>query len=380
MNILYFDMPMGISGDMVLGAMVDLGADIALLTAALDSLGLSDKYTIRFGRRNTYGIDCSDVDIETVHEHEHRSFGDIKGIIAASALSDRAKATAISVFGRLAAAEGKVHGKAPEEVHFHEVGAIDSIIDICGFAVCRELLHADEIRFGILPAFTGTVRCAHGVIPLPAPAVCQLTRGLLYGGEPRRFELITPTGAAILGEGAQQPVTKGRLLSAGCGSGKKDMGEPNYLRAVLYAAEEGSDRVLEICFETDDMNPELYPHLSQKLLAAGALEVHSAPVIMKKGRPGLAVTVLCPVDKKDETAAIIFANSTTIGLRYAEKERITLDRETVSLSTPWGSVRAKKTVFRGQTANVKPEADDCLRIAKENGIPLKQVYDSLKER
>ncbi len=381
MNILYFDLPRGISGDMALGAMAGLGADTDRLIKALETLGLSDKYTIAFRRKNSYGMDCCDADIRAAHEHAHRTFADIKAIIEGSGLSEKAKEMSLGIFYRLAVAEGKVHGKAPEEVHFHEVGAIDSIIDICGFAVCADLLEIDEIRFGALPAFSGTIECAHGTIPLPAPAVCELTVGLRYEGEPQNTELITPTGAAILAMGVQKPVSGARLMGAGCGSGKRDTGKPNYLRALLYKTDETGpeDRVLEIEFETDDMNPELYPALSEALYGAGALEVFAQSVFMKKGRPGLLVTVLCHLSEKDRVAEAIFANSTTIGLRYSEKDRITLDREQASLSSPWGPVKAKKTLYKGKTVNVKPEAEDCLRIARENGVPLKEVYEGIKK-
>ncbi|MBQ9358425.1 MAG: nickel pincer cofactor biosynthesis protein LarC [Abditibacteriota bacterium] len=381
MKVLYFDLPSGISGDMALGALTDLGADPRRLEEALSTLGLSDKYTLRFGRKNSCGIDCCDVSVDAACEHAHRTFGDIRRIIEASGLSEKARERSLAVFHRLAAAEGRVHGKDPEEVHFHEVGAVDSIVDICGFAVCLELLEIGEIRFGTLPAFSGTTECAHGTIPLPAPAVCELTKGLLFGGGPSEYELVTPTGAAILGEGSQKPVTGARLAGAGYGSGKRDTGRPNYLRALLYETEEAGpeDRVLEIVFETDDMTPELYPALSEALYEAGALEVFSAGIMMKKGRPGLLVTVLAPVSQKEQLADAIFANSTTIGFRYSEKERVTLEREETSLSTPWGSVKAKRTLYRGKTANLKPEAEDCRHIARENGLTLKQVYDSLKQ-
>ncbi len=303
---------------------------------------------------------------------------EIAGFIGRSALSDAGKARAVRLFERLAEAEAAIHDMPIEQVHLHEVGAIDSIVDIVGCVYALEYVGATEISASALNVGSGTVRCAHGVLPVPAPATASLLRGVpIYAGEVKT-ELVTPTGALVVTDyarsyGALPPMT---VQQIGYGAGDRDFeGHPNVLRVFIGETPGAarSERIVTIECEIDDMNPQLFGPLMDRLYAAGALDVFYAPVMMKKSRPGTLVTVLAPPDHRDAISGVLFAETTTIGVRYQEVLREKLDREIRTIETPLGSIRFKIASRDSQVLNASPEFDDCARIAQEKGIPIKDV-------
>ena len=439
MKILYFDIFSGISGDMTVAALLDLGLDFEEFKSEIKSLNLKD-YEISLKEKNISGIMSCDFDVKlTKKQHIHRNLNDIKTLIEKSNISENAKKITLKIFVRLALSEAKVHGTSIEEIHFHEVGAIDSIIDIVGCAICIDKLNIDAIFFGDLPSFYGEIECTHGIIPLPAPAVADLTLGLQFSGESEKGELVTPTGASILtalGNQIKSLPSGTKTLKIGYGCGKKKFTRPNYLRVILgeidileekYTEKLISDdfpkishqinnnnhlyennhkhdhnhshehehedfsnnkkntlkscenlEIVEIEFNIDDMNPELYENLMEQLFSAGALDVFMTNIIMKKSRPAIMFTVIAPYELKDKIAEIIFKNSTTIGIRYEKKDRICLEREIVETDTVYGKIRVKNTIFNGKIINSKPEYEDCKAIAESKNITLKEVYNKIK--
>jgi uncharacterized protein (TIGR00299 family) protein len=383
-HTLYFDCFSGASGDMILGALLDLGLPLDDLRAALGSLAVEG---VEVGVERVLRAGVAAVKLRQKHEghegghshlpHEHHSLKEIAGFINRSALSAGAKGRAIHLFERLAEAEAAIHAVPVETIHLHEVGALDSIVDIVGCVYGLEQLRADAVVSSPLNVGSGTVTCAHGVFPVPAPATARLLRGVpVYSGDVQ-MELVTPTGALIVTEYAQTygpmpPMTIGRI---GYGAGDRDpRRHPNVLRLILgESAAAGHHRVVEILCEIDDMNPQLFGPLMDRLLAAGALDVFYAPVQMKKNRPGTLVTVLAPPDRRDALSAILFSETTTIGVRYQEMTRECLDREIVTVDTPLGAIRFKVASRDGRVLNASPEFDDCARIAAEKGLPLKDV-------
>ena len=380
-GIAYFDCFSGISGDMVLGALVDAGADFRAIESELRKLGL-DGWQISAEKVKRQALFATRVKIETQETHHHRGLPLILQRIESGGLPPRAAERAARIFTRLAEAEAKVHQIPVEQVHFHEVGATDSILDIVGAAIGFELLGIDEFSCSGFDVGAGQVKTAHGVLPVPAPATVELLRGapVHSSGIPR--ELVTPTGAAIATTLAANfaEIPPMNLRAIGYGAGSADFGEkPNVLRLLIGTSEisepgEHWDAPITV-IETnlDDMSPQIYGYFAEKALAAGALDVFAAPVQMKKNRPGLLVTLLSERENVARIIDLIFRETTTIGVRTHEVRRKTLDRELVPVSTPFGEVRVKISRMNGTILNATPEYDDCQRIAAERGIPLKQV-------
>jgi pyridinium-3,5-bisthiocarboxylic acid mononucleotide nickel chelatase len=382
-GIAYFDCFSGISGDMVLGALVDAGADLQAIEAQLRKLGL-EGWSISAQKVERRGIFATQVKVETEEQHHHRGLSLILNRIEKAALAPRAAERAKRIFTRLAEAEAHVHQMPIEKVHFHEVGAVDSIVDIVGAAVGFELLGIDEFACSALDVGGGQVKTAHGLLPVPAPATAELLRA---SGAPSYSsgvlrELVTPTGAAIattLSNGyAEIPLMK--LRATGYGAGSADLVEKaNVMRLLIgdaAAAEPGerwSAPVTVIETNVDDMSPQIYGYFAERALAAGALDVFSTSVQMKKGRPGLLVTILCEPEQAPALIDLIFRETTTIGVRAHEVRRKILDRESLTVATPFGDVRIKVSRMNGTVLNATPEYDDCQRIAAERGVPLKQV-------
>ncbi|HEY0875284.1 MAG TPA: nickel pincer cofactor biosynthesis protein LarC [Vicinamibacterales bacterium] len=393
---LYFDCFSGASGDMIVGALLDLGLPLDDLRAALGSLTLdlgeidatrvlragvsATKFTVHADdNAHDHGHGHSHEHAHT-HHHPHHSLKDIAGYIHRSALSKAGKERAIHLFERLARAEAAIHEMPVERVHLHEVGAIDSIVDIVGAVYGLEQLGADRVVSSPLNVGGGTVRCAHGVFPVPAPATARLLEGVpVYSGDVQ-MELVTPTGALLVtghadAYGPMPPMTIGRI---GYGAGDRDpKRHPNVLRLILGEGEKprGGHRVVEIACEIDDMNPQLFGPLMERLHREGALDVFYAPVQMKKNRPGTLVTLLAHPEDREKLTAILFAETTTIGVRYQEMMRECLEREIVSIETPLGPVAFKVASRDGHILNAKPEFDDCARIAEEQGQPVKDVQE-----
>jgi pyridinium-3,5-bisthiocarboxylic acid mononucleotide nickel chelatase len=385
MRILIYDCFSGISGDMNLGAMIDLGVDEKLLESELEKLDLPG-WKLEISKAQRHGIGGTMVKVkQTRREHHHRHLSDIEKIINNSRLDDSTKKLSMKIFMKLALAEASVHGITVEEVHFHEVGAVDSIVDIVGAAICFNALFVDEVHVTAVELGGGTVKCDHGRLPVPAPATAEILKDIPVRMNGVDFEATTPTGAAIisaLGDkfSSREPV---RITRTGYGVGQKDHPEvPNLLRVYLgEAAEEndtGHDAVLIEC-NIDDMNPEFYEHISEKLFNAGAADVYLTNIIMKKGRPAIVLSVICETDKSPMLKEVLFTETTTLGVRTIPFRKDTLAREFETIQTPFGPVKFKKSLYKGKEVSCKPESEECRRIARETGMPLKHVYNSLAE-
>lgn len=388
MRTLFYNCPAGICGDMHLGAMVDLGVEPAALTAQLEKLGLSG-WKIAFEKDRRKGISGTRCDIRLdnadAEHHSHRTFKDIRILIEKAPLNDRVKADAIAVFKALAEAEGAVHGKPAEAIHFHEVGAVDSILDIVGAAVCWDLLDIDQIAASRIELGGGTVSCAHGVMPVPAPATARLVENMpvTIGGSGK--EATTPTGAALLA-GRQcrfgQPVC-GKSLASGIGIGQRD--DPD-LANVLYVsllesgeAGSGAEEVVEMAVNLDDMSPEHVAFLAECLMEAGALDVWQVSATFKKGRLGCVLNILGRPEDRDKLAALVFRHSTTLGFRWSTRHRQILDRTSRKIATPDGPARLKTSGGHGVKARAKWEFDDLSRIAREKGLTIGEVEENLRD-
>jgi uncharacterized protein (TIGR00299 family) protein len=386
-RLLYFDCFSGISGDMVLGAMLDAGLPFEGLKAALGSLAVSgyDVSTKRVLRAGVSATKFVVEDRQPAGGHPHRHLPGIFKLVDQSALSPAGKDRAKSLFQRLAEAEAAIHDMPVEKVHLHEVGALDSIIDIVGAVHALEWFGADRVVSSALNVGGGTVKSAHGTIPVPAPATVKLLGDApIYGGEVQK-ELVTPTGALLVSSYATAygPVPAMSVERVGYGAGDNDFpSTPNVLRVLLGREAESSvvpgfsrteSRVVVIECEIDDMNPQIFGVVMDRLYAAGALEVFYIPVQMKKNRPGTLLTVVAPPQLRAAMSEIIFGETTTIGLRYSEVERDCLVREHVPVETPAGSIRMKLAWRDGRLVNAVPEFDDCAAIAAANNLPVKEV-------
>ena len=387
MTVLYFDCFSGASGDMVLGALIDAGVPLAEVRRALGSLAVDPdavwtEPVVRAGIRATKFCVRGEDSVHThSHGHEpHRTLAEIGALIDGSALSAAGKARAQALFCRLGGVEAAIHGVPLDQVHLHEVGALDSIIDIVGAVHALEYLGADRIVASPLNVGSGTVRAAHGTYPVPAPATLQLLTGApVYAGS-QKAEMVTPTGALLISSYASTfgPLPPMTVRTIGYGAGARDLPEaPNVLRVVIGAeqgaADAAPDRVVVIEAEIDDMTPQLFGAVMDALLGAGALDVFYTPVQMKKNRPGTLLTVIAPTGARAALTGLIFRETTTIGVRYRESEREVLDREIVEVSTAVGPIRVKIARQGGAVLNIAPEFDDCVRAATAAGRPVKDV-------
>lgn len=415
MRVAYFDCFAGISGDMTLGALVDAGADFDALKAELDRLGL-DEFEISIDRATKRGISAADVTVKLhhhphSHDHDHshshgRAFSEIRRLIEESELSEGVKAKSIAIFTRLGEAEAKIHAKSIEEIHFHEVGAVDAIVDIVGACICLELLGIEKLYCSAMPTFTGMVEIAHGKFPLPAPATVEILKDAPWRELGIEGELITPTGAAIVatlaeGFGAMPAMS---IESTGYGAGKKDFGIPNVLRVVIGEAEgasallrraqdaqtqgaqaqdalraDGTGEHVEVAvIETniDDLSPQVYEVVMERLFDAGALDVYLTPIQMKKNRPATLLSVICEPGLIEKLSDIIFEETTSIGVRIDTRKRICLPREIVAVETEFGPIRVKVARKDGEIANIGPEYEDCRAAATKHGVAFKRVRDA----
>lgn len=388
MNILYLDCYAGISGDMTVAALLDLGVPLEHLCAELAKLGLpSDSYELAYSRTERQRMPALKFDV-TVHDHHtHRHYAGIAAMISESGLSAQVKEKSRMIFRRLAEAEALVHGVAIEEVHFHEVGSVDSIIDIVGTAICLEYLRVERIYASALPLGSGFVETAHGRLPVPAPATAELLKGLPLHGECGPGERVTPTGAAIVAALAsgfgQQPTMQ--LERIGSGAGGKDFSDcPNVLRAFLGTSAEKTapnDEVIVVDANIDDSTPEIIGYAMERLLEEGALDVYVTSIQMKKNRPGVMVSFLCRPEQLDQLSQLLLAETSAIGLRYYRADRIVLQRRIIERQTGFGTVRYKQ-VFdsSGSMLRESPEYEDCRRIAREKGIPCREVMEATMQR
>jgi hypothetical protein len=380
--IAYLDCFSGVSGDMLLGAMVDVGLSIADLRADLSRMPLSG-YEISAERVTRAGIAGSLVTIKTEDSHHRRRLQDILALIGGADLPAEVIGRARRTFERLAAAEARVHGTTVDEVHFHEIGAVDAIVDIVGAFCGLHRLGIEEVYASPLPLGGGWVDTAHGRLPVPAPATAELLRGVPSYGGPVEAELVTPTGAAILTSicrnfGEMPAMT---IRAVGWGAGSKDLPHPNLLRLFLGEPARRPREQGLVLIETniDDMSPELFGHVMERLLEAGALDVFYTPIVMKKSRPATLVSVLSEPPLVDSLCDILFRETTTLGLRLTEVGRRCLDREWREVQTEYGPVRVKIGRLGDEILNVAPEYEDCVRLAREKGVPVKAVYDAARE-
>lgn len=433
MRTAYLDCIGGISGDMALGALLDAGADAGVLVAGLRTMALPE-WELRIGRTQKCGIAATTVDVlvrgasagaaplirlppadaplqsepvrahthehgdahthEHAHTHDHapadhhgepghegagtRTFGEVAALIRASGLPDAVKRQAEAVYRRLAAAEAAVHGATLDTVHFHEVGAVDSIVDVVGTVYALHLLGVERVVCSPLPTGTGFVRCAHGQMPVPPPATAELLKGCPLRPVDVEGELVTPTGAAIAAELAHAfgPLPAFTVRDVGYGAGQKDFPFPNLLRVFIgdetVSGVEATNVVL-IEANIDDQSPQLYEGAMAALFDAGALDVWLTPIQMKKCRPAQQISVLCAPGDRERLSGVLFAETTTFGVRYSSWERTCLDREWVAVMTPYGEVRVKVARQDGEVRTATPEYEDCRLRAAQAGVPLKLV-------
>ena len=455
MRILYYDCFCGISGDMNLAALIDLGVPKEYLINELSKLNLNSEYEIKIERSAKLGITGTRVDVilknelnhnehiseqalhehnhehdehihdnkhthghshsehthdhshhssndehkhdennnshehshshgdnnNTHHEHHNRNLKHIEGIINSSDLKDKVKKLSLNIFMRVAEAEAKVHGKSLYEVHFHEVGAIDSIVDIVGAAICLDYLNVDKIMGSPVQVGGGFVKCAHGIMPVPAPATAEILKNIPINTGIVQFETTTPTGAAILAANVKEftPKIDFSIKKIAYGIGHKDLEIPNVLRVYL-GEEEKSEKIEEqYILETniDDMNPELYGYVEEKLFEAGALDVYKTPIVMKKGRPAIKLSILVDEIWEKDVLDIIFEETTSIGVRKYKVEKIMLNREFSKVKTEYGDITIKKSYYKGKLVKYKPEYEECKIIAKEKNISIDKVYKAV---
>lgn len=377
MRFLYIDCPSGVSGDMLLGGLIDLGVDIDLLQEKLETLGLSG-WRIEVEDRRVHGLVCKDVTVHSDETQPHRGLSDITTIITSSGLTDGEKNRALAIFKRLAAAEAKVHGMSVEEIHFHEVGAVDAIVDICGVSVALCILGIEHIECSPLPMGSGFVECMHGRIPIPAPATVELVKGLPVYDNGVEGELVTPTGAAIVSTLARRfgrfPAMT--LQSVGYGCGKRQLPIPNAVRLFLGELDEQhspTDRVAVIQANIDDMTGEQLGHVFERLLDMGALDVWYTPIQMKKGRPGVILSLMCEPSKCHEMTGHVLRETSSFGLRYRLEDRYILERDTRVIETLYGEMRVKLGFLNGDIIKASPEYEDCNKAARALGVPISQV-------
>jgi len=370
---------------MIMASLLDAGVPIAALRTELGKLALEGwELRAREVMKGVFRATKVDVEIDRGAHRHQRSLGDILAILERSALTPSVKERAARIFTRLADAEARVHGTDRESVHFHEVGAVDAIIDVTGAVLALDLAGVQAVHVSALPIGGGHVGGAHGRIPVPGPGTAELLRGFPVVDTGVRAELVTPTGAAILttlaaSAGRMPPLT---VDAVGYGAGTVDLPDtPNVLRCFLgetTASEAGDETVLEVETTIDDMSPQLYEPLIERLFEAGALDVYLQPVIMKRGRPGIVVTVLCAPERAGDLSRALFEESTTIGVRWSERRRARLQREMIVLTTAYGAIPFKVSRLQGRIVTVTPEFADVARIAREKSLPVREVLDQAR--
>jgi uncharacterized protein (TIGR00299 family) protein len=385
-KLAYFDCFSGISGDMTLGALVDAGCDLDLLRSGLEGLQIPS-WTISAEKVRKNGMSATFVRVAAEDHTKHRSLSAILELFDRSQLSNSVRKNAAAIFRRLGEAEASVHDVPLEKIHFHEVGAVDAIVDIVGACLGFEAIGIQKFACSPLNVGGGTAKMAHGILPVPAPATAKLLQGKPTYSNGVQRELVTPTGAAIVATlcdtfGPQPAMS---VASIGYGAGSADLeGQPNVLRIMIGEAAEkvvpGFDEEISVIeANLDDMNPQIYGYFQEKALAAGALDVYTTPVQMKKNRPGTLLTLLCKPQDANALMSLIFAETTTFGARTYSAQRRTLPRESVNVHTQYGDVRIKLSRVNGHIQHVAPEFEDCRKLAVENNVPLQRVIsDALR--
>ena len=387
MKIAYFDCFAGASGDMILGALMDAGLSLETLKAGLARLGISH-YELkleRVAKKGLAGNQATVVVDEKHHQDHHRHLSQINKIINDSSLPDSVKQTSIIIFQRLAEAEAKVHHTDVEHIHFHEVGAVDAIIDVVGAVIGFDSLGIEKVYCSPLHLGTGTVECAHGTLPIPAPATAELVKGCPVYSTGVVGELLTPTGAAILTTLAEKfgPMPPLSVERIGYGAGTSDPTIPNLLRIFIgelpdQAGHVETEQVAVIETNIDDMNPQAYDYVIEEVLKRGAMDIFLAPVQMKKNRTGMLLTIICSPGSILEFANFLLRETTTIGIRWRLENRIKARRTIQKIDTPYGEIRFKLAEIDGEVINASPEYEDCKRAALHNKVPIKKVMEELR--
>ena len=382
MRTLYFDCFAGASGDMILGAMIGAGVDPNYLREQLSLLPVGG-FSIEVQTVNRSGLSATYAKVETVHEHKHRHLSDIRQIIEGSRLSGAVKARALQIFARLAEAEARVHNEPVEHVHFHEVGALDAIVDVVGAAICFDHLKIDRFVSSPLHVGSGMVQMAHGRFPIPPPAVTELLKGVPFYSSDIKGELLTPTGAAIITAVCNEygPIPQMTTESTGYGAGTREYPDfPNVLRVLLGESADAAidERLWMIETNLDDASPQIAGYVMDRLLELGALDCFFTPVQMKKNRPGVLISVLCGRDEKEALMRLLFTETTTIGVRSYEVNRRALRRSIVQVETQYGPIDVKVAHLDGRVVNDMPEFEQCRAAAAKANVPLKVVEEAAR--
>ena len=382
MKIAYFDCFSGASGDMILGSLIDAGLSSGQLGEELKKLRIP-KVRLKVKKVLKGGISATQVIVEGKDEkRSHRDLKEMLRIVERSGLEADIKEKSKEIFQRIASVEAKIHEKPMGEIHFHEIGGLDSVVDIVGAVWGVRQLGIDKLYVSKVNVGTGFVKCEHGILPIPAPAALSLMKGKpIYSSGVER-ELLTPTGAAILtslaSEFGQMPSI--RVERIGYGAGRHDLPHPNLLRLIIGTPDmtSGQEKVAVVETNIDDMNPQFYDYVMERLLKMEILDVFLTPISMKKNRPATLLTVICSCERLPSIMEFLFRETTTLGLRWHEEERARADREILTLQTKYGEIHFKLARWEGKVVNVSPEYEDCKRLALEKGVPLKEIFEEAK--
>jgi hypothetical protein len=382
MKIAYADCFSGISGDMFLAALLDAGLPLDVLQDGIEKLNLPEKVELRLIETRKGALRASMLEVVVPHSHHHRHLSDILDILSASQLSEHVRQTTARIFNLLAEAEARVHGESVEQIHFHEVGALDSIVDVTGAVIGMEALGIERLYASPLPYGSGTVSSEHGTLPLPAPATLEVLRlaQAPLTPSPAQVELVTPTGAAILATLATFERPNLTVTGLGVGAGKRDLPWPNIMRLIVgEAPSSGNSEMVQIETNIDDMNPQMFGYVMERLFAAGALDVYLTPIYMKKNRPATLLGVIARRQDESTLAELILRETTTLGLRVQPIYRYEAQRDFRLVHTPYGDLNVKLKIINGQIIQSMPEYDDCVRLANEKGVSLADIYAAASE-
>lgn len=382
MRIIYFDAVTGISGDMILSSLIDAGANKKVLQKIPKLLKLKN-CSIVVKKARQHGLSGYSVTVNEDYSKKHRTYRELKLIIKKARLDEDIKIKAAEILEKLVLAEAKIHGESKETVTFHEIGKYDTLIDIIGTLICLKELKIDKVYSSPLPLTRGFINTAHGKLPLPAPATLNILKGFPVYSIKGQHETVTPTGAAIITSIADKfsNIPAMKINSCGYGFGSNKFNVPNFLRVIIGEVknENLEDNISLIETNIDDMNPKYYDYVMDKLFKNGALDVFLTPVIMKKNRPAIIISVLCKKDKVNDMCDILFKETTTIGVRITDVFRKKLPRKEKYVKIPYGKIKVKTSYFNGKPVRIVPDYDTCRKIAEKTGIPLRQIITKLKK-
>lgn len=380
-NILYFDIIGGISGDMTLASLLDLGVPKEIFLQELNKLNMDNEFEIEIDYKYENGIKGTKVNVITKEQHCHRNLIDVYDIIDNSRLNNNIKERAKEIFMIVAKAEAKVHGTTIDKIHFHEVGAIDSIVDIVGSCILLDLLNIDKVYSTSVPLGSGFIQCAHGVIPAAAPATVEILKNIPVKFNHVKGECTTPTGAAIIKTICDEFIDEldFNTKKIGYGVGHKKFEKPNILRVALAQEDEHNEVVYEIVANIDDMSSEIYSYLFEKIMDEGALDVFTESIFMKKNRPAYKISILTKKKDLNKFIKLLLTETSTFGVRYKEYNRVKLDRKFIEVDTIYGKVKVKLGYYNNKLIKLKPEYEQCKLISKTLNIELREVYNEINK-